>query len=79
MQVKMLTAVIRIWFMSYINYNKLAKILIIIILFLLLPLGAYGIRETLRFTSISYSKTVGMTPWTGDLLVARPLPNTNTE
>jgi hypothetical protein len=30
-------------------------------LFLLLPLGAYGIRETLRFASVSKSKTFGRT------------------
>jgi hypothetical protein len=43
-------------------------------LFLLLPLGAQGIRETLRFTSVSYSKTFGKTAWTSDQPVARPLP-----
>jgi hypothetical protein len=51
---------------------------LLLLLFLLLPLGAQGIHETLRFTSVSYFKTVGRTPWTGDQPVARPLPNTNT-
>jgi hypothetical protein len=31
-------------------------------LFLLLPLGAQNIRETLRFTSVSYFKTFDRTP-----------------
>jgi hypothetical protein len=47
-------------------------------LFLFLPLGADGIRETL----FHFSFLVGRTPWTGDQRVARPLPtqdNTNTE
>jgi hypothetical protein len=48
-------------------------------LFLLLPRGALDIRETLRFTSVSYSKTFGRNPWTSDQPVARPLPNTNIE
>jgi hypothetical protein len=40
-------------------------------LFLLLPLGAQGICETLHFTSASKSKTFGRTLWTSDQPVAR--------
>jgi hypothetical protein len=42
--------------------------------FLLLPLGTWGIRETLRSTSVSYIYSDGMTAWTGDQPVARSLP-----
>jgi hypothetical protein len=41
---------------------------------LLLPLEAQGIRETLRFSSVSSFKTVVRIPWAGDQPVARPLP-----
>jgi hypothetical protein len=40
------------------------------------PVGAYGICEMLRFTSVSQLKTIGRTPWTGDQPVAMPLPYT---
>jgi hypothetical protein len=33
-----------------------------------------GLRETLCLTPVTRSRTVGKTPWTGDQLVARPLP-----
>jgi hypothetical protein len=39
-------------------------------LFLLLPLGAWRIRETLRFTSVSQPKTCGRTPSTSHQTVA---------
>jgi hypothetical protein len=32
------------------------------------------LHKTFRFISVSRSRTVGRTPWTGDQLVARPLP-----
>jgi hypothetical protein len=32
------------------------------------------LHETFRFTSVTRSRRVGRTPWTGDQLVARPLP-----
>jgi hypothetical protein len=32
------------------------------------------LHETFRFTSVTTSRTVGRTPWTGDQLVVRPLP-----
>jgi hypothetical protein len=32
------------------------------------------LHETLRFTSVTRSRTVASTPWTGDQLVAMPLP-----
>jgi hypothetical protein len=31
------------------------------------------LHETFRFTSVTRSRTVGRTPWTGNQLVARPL------
>jgi hypothetical protein len=34
-------------------YHILLLLLLLLLLFLLLPLGAWGIRETLRFTSVS--------------------------
>jgi hypothetical protein len=40
----------------------------------LAPIGAGGIHETFRFTSVSLSRAVGMTPWMRDQLIARPLP-----
>jgi hypothetical protein len=36
-------------------------------------LGLGRLHETFRFISITGSRTVGRTPWTGDQLVARPL------
>jgi hypothetical protein len=36
-------------------------------------LGLGCLHKTFRFISISRSRTVGRTPWTGDQLVARPL------
>jgi hypothetical protein len=48
----------------------------------LTPTGAWGIRETFRFTSVSLSRTVGRITLTRDQLIARPIPtkdNTNTE
>jgi hypothetical protein len=36
-------------------------------------LGLGPIHETLRFISVTTSRTVGRTTWTGDQLVARPL------
>jgi hypothetical protein len=42
--------------------------------------GLSHLYETFRFTSVTTSRTVGRTPWTGDQLVARPLYlYTNTE
>jgi hypothetical protein len=35
--------------------------------------GLGPLHETFRFTSVTRSRTVGRTPWTGDQLVARPL------
>jgi hypothetical protein len=35
--------------------------------------GPWPPYETFRFISVSRSRTVGRTPWTGDQLVARPL------
>jgi hypothetical protein len=32
------------------------------------------LHGTFRFTSVTRSRSVGRTPWTGDQLVARPLP-----
>jgi hypothetical protein len=32
------------------------------------------LHEIFRFTSVTISRTVGRTPWTGDQLFARPLP-----
>jgi hypothetical protein len=36
-------------------------------------LGPGRLHETFRFISVTRSRTVGRTPWTGDQLVARPL------
>jgi hypothetical protein len=36
--------------------------------------GLGRLHETFRFTSVTRSGTVGRTPWTGDQLVASPLP-----
>jgi hypothetical protein len=36
--------------------------------------GLGGLHKTFRFTSVTRSRTVGRTPWTGDQLVARSLP-----
>jgi hypothetical protein len=36
-------------------------------------LGLGRLHETLRFISVSRSRTVGWTPWMGDQLVARTL------
>jgi hypothetical protein len=36
--------------------------------------GLGRLHETFRSTSVTRSRTVGRTPWTGDQLVARPLP-----
>jgi hypothetical protein len=36
-------------------------------------LGLDLLRETFRFISVTRSRAVGRTPWTGDQLVARPL------
>jgi hypothetical protein len=36
-------------------------------------LGPGRLHETFRFISVTRSRTVGRTPWTGDHLVARPL------
>jgi hypothetical protein len=36
-------------------------------------LGLSRLHETFRFISVTRSRTVGWTPWTGDQLVARPL------
>jgi hypothetical protein len=36
--------------------------------------GLGRLHETFRFTSVTRSRTVGRTTWTGDQLVARPLP-----
>jgi hypothetical protein len=36
--------------------------------------GLGRLQETFRFTSVNRSRAAGRTPWTGDQLVARPLP-----
>jgi hypothetical protein len=36
-------------------------------------LGLGRLHETFRFISVTRSRTVSRTPWTGDQLVARPL------
>jgi hypothetical protein len=36
-------------------------------------MGLGRLHETFRFISVTRSRTVGRTPWTGDQLVARPL------
>jgi hypothetical protein len=36
--------------------------------------GLGRLHENFRFTSVTRSTTVGTTPWTGDQLLARPLP-----
>jgi hypothetical protein len=36
-------------------------------------LGLGSLHETFRFISVTYSRTVGRTPWTGDQLVQRHL------
>jgi hypothetical protein len=36
-------------------------------------LGLVRLHETFRFISVTRSRTVGRTPWTGDQFVARPL------
>jgi hypothetical protein len=54
-------------------------VVVVLLIFLLLPLGEYGIRETLLFTSVSLSTTVGKCPWMEDQAVARQLPSTDTE
>jgi hypothetical protein len=36
-------------------------------------LGLGRLHETFRFISVSRSRTVGRTPWTGDQVVAKPL------
>jgi hypothetical protein len=36
-------------------------------------LGHGRLHETFRFNSVTRSRTLGWTPWTGDQLVARPL------
>jgi hypothetical protein len=36
--------------------------------------GLGRLHKTFRFTSVTRSWTAGRTPWTGDQLVARPLP-----
>jgi hypothetical protein len=38
-------------------------------------LGLGRLHETFRLISVTRSRTVGRTPWTGDQLVARPLLN----
>jgi hypothetical protein len=40
-------------------------------------LGLGSLHETFRFISVSKSRTIGRTPWTGDQLVARPLLTTS--
>jgi hypothetical protein len=57
-------------------------IIIIIIQFILLSFGAYKVSMKRCFTHSSFLVllTVGWTPWTGDQLIAWPLPthdNTN--
>jgi hypothetical protein len=41
------------------------------------PTWSIGHPWNVRFTSASYSKTVGRTPSMGEQSVARPVPNTN--
>jgi hypothetical protein len=48
--------------------------LFVFLLVLQLNSGLGRLHETFRFTSVTRSRTVGRTPWTGDQLVARPLP-----
>jgi hypothetical protein len=36
--------------------------------------GLGRLHETFRFTSVTRSRTATRTPWTGDQLLARPLP-----
>jgi hypothetical protein len=36
--------------------------------------GLGRLHENFRFASVARSRTFGRTPWTGDQLVARPLP-----
>jgi hypothetical protein len=37
-------------------------------------LGLSRLHETFRFASVTRPRRVGRSPWTGDQLVARPLP-----
>jgi hypothetical protein len=48
---------------------------------MLLPLWSIGHQwnALFHFNSLILRQSVGRTPWTGNQLVARPLPNTNTE
>jgi hypothetical protein len=54
--------------------------LLLLLLLLIFPLalqpnsGLGSLHETFGFTLVTRSRTVGSTPWTGDQLVARPLP-----
>jgi hypothetical protein len=36
-------------------------------------LGLGRLHETFRFISVTRSRTIGRTPWTGDQVVTRPL------
>jgi hypothetical protein len=36
--------------------------------------GLGRLHETFRFTSVTRSRSVGRTPWTGDQVVEMPLP-----
>jgi hypothetical protein len=65
------------WFIVYLNLFKFNLISVLFFLWLYSPiLGLGRLHETFRFISISRSRTVGRTPWTGDQLVARPLLTT---
>jgi hypothetical protein len=65
------------------NYNKCFRIIYktvvkanyaFFFLWLYNPIQALAASmKTFRFTSVTRSRTVGRTPWTGDQLVARPL------
>jgi hypothetical protein len=63
------------------NFTLILPYLYLSIFILLLPppwlyspiLGLGRLHETFRFISVTRSRTVGRTPWTGDQLVAWPL------
>jgi hypothetical protein len=59
---------------TLITYFSQLQLIIIIFLTLQPNSGLDRLNETFRFTSVTRSRTVGRTPWTGDQLLARPLP-----
>jgi hypothetical protein len=56
------------------NTVTMYSIVYYFVLWLYSPISGLGpLHETFRFISVTRSRTVGWTPWTGDQIVARPL------